>query len=213
MRKFHLFMAINLIFAALWAGCSDKKTPAGPASVFTIDRFPVSIGNQWIYSVRDTILGTIDTIRVMVFDTTTLPNGELATVWFYSDTGYRVHVNFVSIVGDTVKFYRDRSARPGRIFVFPIEVGKGWRLSRASGRDTSSVTAKEWVSTPLANFTAYRINTELMPLPLDVFEGSSVWLAPYIGFVKMEYFQGFRVMEKFEVWELLDYLPARTSSY
>ncbi len=201
---------IILILVAIWLplGCSDDDNPVQSEAPFAMDAFPMAVGNKWVYSVTDTILDKVDTISVLAIDTTTLFNNEFAYVWLYSDTGYTMNIDFVSVVGDTAKFYRNRSAEPWRILVFPIEVGQNWTLSKDVGIDTSQVMVEEMISVPFEESNAFRIDTELIPRIMDAIEGSSVWIAPGVGMVRMEYYSGFRIIDSYEIWELIDYLPA-----
>ena len=69
---------VMVLLMLMLVGCSDDDNPVNSNSVFTMTKFPMAVGNKWVYSVNDTIQGTIDTISVLAFDTTTLFNGEFA---------------------------------------------------------------------------------------------------------------------------------------
>lgn len=208
MKTYFYIVVISVTVLLFHVGCSDDDNPVNSNSVFTMTEFPMAVGNKWVYKVNDTIQGTVDTISVLAFDTTTLFNGEFANVWIYTDTRYETHFDFVSVVGDTVKFYRDRSGVPNRILIFPIEVGNSWGLHRGIGWDTTQVTSYGTIEVPAGSFDAYRVDTDLIPMQLDAIEGSSVWISPNLGMVRMEFFSGFRVIDRYEIWELIDFLPA-----
>jgi hypothetical protein len=208
MQKFKKGISVSVLLVLLIIGCSDDDNPVQSNPVFTMNQFPMAVGNKWVYTVVDTILQTADTVSVLAFDTTTLFNGEFANVWLITDTRYEMHIDFVSVVGDTVKFYRDRSSIPYRIYVFPIEVGQSWGFPWNIGWDNTEVTAYELVAVPFGDFNAFRIETNLTPMQLDTIEGSLVWVAPETGLVRMEYYSGFRIIESYEIWDLIDYIPA-----
>ncbi len=44
-------------------------------------------------------------------------------------------------------------------------------------------------------------------MAMDPMRNLTIWMAPNIGMVKMELAEGFRIIEKFEIWELIEYYP------
>jgi hypothetical protein len=203
-RPVILFSAAALILIAY--GCGDDTShPLQQQGAFTLDMFPRAIGDAWTYSIHDTITGRRDTLDVFVYDTTLLFGKEPGTVWLLVDTDYVAHLDFVTNVGDSLKFYRDRCGVPYRVLVFPFDFGSGWRFDYSGGSDSSLVAAKEIVDLPYGQVQAYRVDAETYPVIMDEIRYSSAWLTPEIGLVRAEYTEGFRVITKHEIWELIDF--------
>ncbi len=205
---------ISFVFVALLglalAGCGDDDIiSVNHTTVFTSNNFPMSIGSTWTYSVRDTVADTYDTVDVVVFDTTRFPDNHFSAIWLYSGINYISGRDNVSIFGDTLKFFHDRSSVADRYLVFPIELGNGWGFNHSIGYDTNFVDAKEIVDVPYGQLTAYRIRANTSPLMLDAIRFSKIWLTEDIGIVRAEYATGFRIVEHYQIWELLEYRPSR----
>lgn len=204
-----LFISIIMIWLAL-AGCDvNKKNPVQQESAFTMSEFPMDVYTRWTYSVHDTITGTYDTVDVLIFDTTHFPEEHYATVWLFSGLVNSYGRDCVSIFGDTLKFFHNRSSVADRYLVFPIEIGNGWGFSHNAGYDSDVVVTEEPVSVPYGEMTAYRIHCETTPLALDLIRFSNIWLAPGVGLVKAEYASGFRIVDHYEIWELIEFRPPK----
>lgn len=205
---------ISFIFVALIglviAGCSDEDTiPVNHTSVFSIADFPMDVGVTWKYSVHDTVADTYDTVDVVVFDTTRFPDDHFSTVWLYSGINYISGRDNVSIFGDTLKFFHDRSSVADRYLVFPIELGNGWGFDHSAGHDTDFVDAKEIVDVPYGQMIAYRIRSNTTPLALDLIRFSKIWITEDVGVVRAEYASGFRIVDHYEIWELIEFRPSQ----
>jgi hypothetical protein len=197
-------LCLVFVFGSL-PGCDNKGTESHEQSgPFTIDRYPAAIGTQLVYLVTDTISGASDTITAKIVDTTLLFGKEPASTWIYSLSRYGF-VEFVSKVGDSLKFYRDRSGIPHRILVFPLETDKHWSVPVSAGNDSCYIATHENLATPAGLFETYRIDTRLNPLALDVISDSYLWAAPRTGLVQMHLITGFRVIEHYEIWQLIEY--------
>jgi len=210
MRAFRISFVFVAILGLALAGCGDDDCiPVNHTSVFGINDFPMDIGAMWKYSVHDTVAGTYDTVDVVVFDSTRFPENHYATVWLYAGINYVTGRDCVSIFGDTLKFFHDRSGVADRYLVFPIELGNGWGFDHSAGHDSDFVSAKEIVDLPYGRVTAYRIRSKTDSPALDAIRFSNIWLAEGIGIVRAEYAWGFRFVEHYEIWELLEFRPSR----
>jgi hypothetical protein len=210
MRTICISFAFIAILGLALSGCSDDVcNPVNHTSIFGMDAFPMDIGALWKYSVHDTVADTYDTVDVIIFDSTRFPDDHYATVWMYAGVNYITGRDCVSIFGDTLKFFHDRSSVADRYLVFPLELGNGWGFNHSAGHDTDFVDAKEIVDVPYGQVTAYRIRSNTFPLALDPIRFSNIWLAEGIGIVRAEYAWGFRIVEHYEIWELLEFRPSR----
>ena len=100
-------------------------------SVFNATDFPKGRGSQWTYFVYDSLAQRSDTLVVTVFGQTTLPGNIPATIWQHA---YAAHVEtlYVNTTQDTIRFYRYPNSTWEELnYVFPLCVGRGWRLSFA----------------------------------------------------------------------------------
>jgi len=209
MKTISRLLSTVIICICTFIGCTDNDAnPFQQLSVFTMDDYPMGIGARWTYSLHDTVADTRDTIDVLIYDSTRFPDDHYATVWIIGDLGDAYDLDFVSLFGDTLKFYRNRSGVPDRYLVFPIGVGNSWGFDNYAGHDTNIVAAKETVDVPFGVMTAWRIDNETFPAPLDLIRYSSIWLVPDVGLVRAEYTEGFRIVERHVVWELIEYLPS-----
>jgi hypothetical protein len=210
MRIIRISFAFVALLGLAVAGCSDDDTnPVNHISVFSMANFPMDIGVTWKYSVHDTVADTYDTVDVVVSDTTRFPDNHFCAVWLYSGVNYISSRDNVSIFGDTLKFFRDRSSVADRYLVFPIELGNGWGFNYSAGHDTDFVDAKEIVDIPYGQMAAYRIRSITAPLALDVIRFSNIWITEDVGIVRAEYASGFRVVEHYEIWELIEFQSSR----
>ena len=210
MKTIRILFISSIILWLTFAGCdSDRKNPVQQESAFTMYEFPTDIYTVWKYSVHDTVTGTYDTVDVLVFDSTRFPDDHYATVWLFEGLQNSYGRDCVSIFGDTLKFFHDRSSVADRYLVFPIETGNGWGFNYSAGYDSDLVIAEEPISVPYGEMTAYRIRCETYPLALDLIRYSNIWLAPGIGLVRAEYVKGFRIVEHCEIWELLEFRPPK----
>ncbi len=210
MRTIRISFAFAALLALGVAGCSDDDTiPVYHAPVFSMADFPMGIGVTWTYSVHDTVADTYDTVDVVVSDTTRFPDDHFSAVWLYSGINYISSRDNVSIFGDTLKFFRNRSSVADRYLVFPMELGNGWGFDYSAGHDTDFVDAKEIVDVPYGQMTAYRIRSTTAPLALDLIRFSTIWITEDVGLVRAEYASGFRIVEHYEIWELIEFKPSR----
>ena len=205
----YIFIPI-IMFGLNLAGCdADKDNPVRPESAFTMNEFPMDVNTRWKYSVQDTIAGIFDTIDVLIFDSTRFPDSHYATVWFFEGYENSYGRDCVSIFGDTLKFFHDRSSVADRYLVFPIDVGKRWEFDHTIGFDSVLVVAKESINVPFGELTAYHIHSETYPRVMDAFRHSDIWLAPGIGLIRADYASGTLAGEHHETRELIEFLPPK----
>lgn len=210
MKSFAVLFIPMLLIGLNFAGCdAEKDNPVQQESAFTISDFPMDVDTRWKYSVYDTVAGTYDTVDVLVFDSTRFPEDHYATVWLYEGHEYSYGRDCVSIFGDTLKFFHDRSGVADRYLVFPIEVGNGWDFEYGAGHDFVRVVAKESIDIPFGELTAYRIHADTYPIVIDAGRSSDIWLAPGIGLVRADYVQVTIAGEHHEIWELIEFQPSR----
>jgi hypothetical protein len=206
-----LFISIIMLWVT-FAGCdTDKENPLQQKPAFTMSEFPMDVYAKWRYSVHDTVADTYDTVDVFVFDSTRFPEEHYATVWLFSGFVNSYGRDCVSHFGDTLKFFHDRSGVADRCLVFPIEVGNIWEFDYNLDHIVDKVVGKENVETPYGEMSAYRIRSDTYSPILDQFAYSELWLVPDVGLVRAEYTSGFRVVERHEIWELLNYWPPKMS--
>ena len=201
-----LFWLLVITVGIVLVGCSesDKAEITGPEAVFSIDQFPMKVGTQWTYSVHETISDTHDTITIGIIDTTTVFD-EPATIWVSVGRDYDPGLQFVTVVGDTVKFYCDRCAVPHRMFVFPVEVGNSWGFSSSFGAENCAVLPDTTINVSAGNYNTATVSQVLIPIQLDLVLYSTTWLAPDVGVVRYELKSGFRIADTWTIWELLEY--------
>ncbi len=184
--------------------CGKDEKPSQPVDKFTIDDFHNAVGTHWLYGIEISPSGLQGITEVHINDTTTLFGSESATTWIFSDSDqYFADIQFVSIVGDSVRYYCDRCSVPYRILIFPLEVGKSWQADVMEGEAFCKVQAIVDISVPAGEFKTYRVYIDLPPSDMfpETNEKTTLWISPEVGMVKME-----RVTEPVkEIWELVLY--------
>lgn len=185
-----------LMLAALIINACNDDT-LGPQHQLSFDVFPNAVGAWWEYQRFDSLTSTVDTIRVEITDTTTLPNGELAKIWVSTVAGAiidTVHVSIVtSAAGDSVKIY-DLAVftTPQMLYALPFEVGATWVNVEAASNNCQydfTVMGVETVETPLAvyptAFSVWRADmTNNCFAVSDYFVRRRVWLVDGLGMVQ-----------------------------
>lgn len=192
-----------IIFVSIW-GCSETEPPVVSEQSFTLSRFPMSVGSRWVYSIRDSLSDYIDTVVV---------NIDYSEVIIDFESNFRLEYRYlnksdtdaVQIVGDSIDYFDSIGGALNRRLVFPIEPNSEWAYSVSHGYRVSHVIAEEEISLPAGDFTAYKIETQLSPMIMDLIEQSNIWVTPNVGIVKMELITGFRAVDRFEIWDLIEY--------
>jgi len=99
------------------------------------DQFPNSIGDKWVYLVKDTTFHQglpTDTssvqynVDVLIVNTVKLANGITATIWQFK---YPDHVdsNYIYQSGDTIKIMDHTSLYLLGQYIFPFTSGSSWQ--------------------------------------------------------------------------------------
>jgi len=179
--------------------------------------FPNRVGYWWEYERHNFLTDVIDTVRIEIVDTTTLPNGEKASVWqgdFFSE----VWGPYVSVVKgdeyDTVKVWLvdGNLVFTVSIYVYPLLSGQKWSNLKTEDcncfeTDTSEVYPEDSTITPSGIFKSAN---RIIRYGTDGFEGSTFgeeWLVNGIGLVsskRTHWTIGGR--ETYDViWLLVDY--------
>ena len=190
--------------------CSNEHNPVSPLPPIEIDQFPMTVGSRWLYSAEDTVQGLIDTIEVEIARVDDTSNGQLTTVWHYQSRHNQIGrvTEYVTVLADTVYFQGERTRSSHLKLVFPIAGGASWSDLQAVGLYVTEVEAEAPTIVPAGTFQAFKVRTDVDPKALDIVLGSRVWLAPGVGFVKIEHIFGHRIPEQYQIWTLLSYTPA-----
>jgi hypothetical protein len=204
LRKSAFFKLLLVFIIPLLLTACENSTETNPPPDST-NTFPNKVGDQWIYSVYDSLSHSVDTLIIRIVGMT-VGNGKDLTIWtrksnFYNDTIY-VYVN-----RDTVYFYDD--AYPivaDHKIEFPLEVGKYW-INTDQVSDSSIVKNIESVTVPVDTYSsAYRIERD--GGSFNVYGHSVTWFVDNIGIVKLyQRIQGFDNIK--ETWELLDFISIK----
>jgi hypothetical protein len=205
MRKvLYSFTALLIIFAIL-PSCSDDNITASKKRTLGLKDFPNEIGNGWSYLVTDTINGESRTLGVYISDSVTIYGGSKGLTWLYIDSEWVYYTDFIFTFDDSIWFFRETVGYPYRMLDFPLEIGKNWSYNVQGGIDVCSVLTVEKVNVTAGEFDAFRVETGVNFLALDPIYFSKLWIVPGVGIVKMEIATGFRIIESYEIWELISY--------
>lgn len=205
-----LFIGAMCSATLMLTTCSDQHNPVRSLPPIEIDQFPMTVGSRWLYSVEDTIQGLIDTVEVEIARVDDISSGQLTTIWHYHSRHNQIARadEYVTVLADTVYFQDERTRATYLKLVFPIVGGASWSDLQAVGAYETEVEVEVLTIVPAGKFQAFKVRTDVNPLALDLVLGSRFWLAPGVGFVKIEHIFGFRLVEQYQVWELLSFTPA-----
>ncbi len=166
--------------------------------------FPNTIGDNWTYSVYDSLANELDTVKVKIIGEKVLPNSVVSKIWIYSGGNFN-DTNYVAFYDDTLKvFQKNDLVYPTEQIVFPLSVGKVWGIYG----DTSNVKAIENVSVNAGNFNnAYHIFRKATGLNFQLLE--DVWIVPKVGIVKKNKYEYSLGPFENSHWELLNFSVSR----
>lgn len=188
-------MAVLMLVA-----CSDDD-PVPDVDGFTIDEFPIEVGNWWKYQVVDTVY-TLENGPIEVTDTVTVTAAETLFVdctggdcpgtyirFVFDDGETQWEANTIAN-GDTLTYEvlrfitTDIMAQfwTGFRWYFPLEVGKTW-WPYPYMTDRISVVDRGYLELPDFEFgTAYLLHRDWTGL--NAGGHSDIWVVPHVGIVK-----------------------------
>jgi len=203
MRGVISFLWLILFVLSLIICCQKKSTC--PDKVELPD-FPNTIGSRFVYSHFDSISMSSDTITASIVDTFSSNHQGAVSVWEYRWNS-STHTGKVYYYGDTVRVHHDEISGSGyTIYVFPLEIGKGWKAGFIP--DTSTVIDKVSVSVPAGEFAGAFLIERGWSGP-NVCGDELIWLAPTVGVVKKHHRGWLFGQVSNQTWELIEYHIAR----
>jgi len=171
----------------------------GNFNVMTLNEFPTRTGSQWTYAVYDSLAQRRDTLVVTIFGQTVLTGNIPAWIWQLAYRS-RIDTQYVSISGDTVRFYLGYSQWTQPNYLFPLWLSKVWQLVPM---ESTTVTQIGWVETPAGSFpNAYLVEKEWRGY--NDYGTLRTWLVPNIGIVKLHR-RGTSFGWANVLWELMGY--------
>jgi hypothetical protein len=152
-------------------------------------------------------------MTIKVVETTTLPNGELATIWVYDGTSQIFPYSIIDTLylvtrGDTLVNYvsLQNIQTPFLGYIVPLSIGDKW-TSPGWWWMKASVLEKVPLSINIGTFQEVYKVEHLIPgfTPISGFLSYN-WIIPYLGLVKMDLFEPDRPpFYSEEHWELFWY--------
>ncbi len=123
-------MLTTILLTALLITSCHKDTVKPITNIPASEYFPNKVGDKWIYNVYDSVKVRMDEVSVEITGITTLPKGEVATVWVYKYPD-KNDTNFVFLSGDTVRFVPASNLNPNdyvvkETYVIPLSLGNSW---------------------------------------------------------------------------------------
>lgn len=187
-----------VILPLLLVSCDERTREPTEAAE---QSFPNSVGSQWVYTVYDSITGSIDTAQVDIVRTVDIGNGVQAAVWKYTLSD-AVWYRYMRTADRRVLEYRDTNRASGNtLYLFPLEVGTKW-VSNPSWSDTSIVVMRDTLSFPARVFENAVFVKRGWNTP-----GSSgrtdTWFVPKVGIVRLSLWSATAADTTCELWELI----------
>ena len=184
----------------------------------TENYFPKKVGNKWKYKITDEEGIVKDTITVEIVGTTTLQNGEPASIWVYSSFSHTYYpprdtLYFVTRADTLVYYiYYQNYRQPIFPYIIPFQVGNGlpagfWRerewIDYFTVLEYNSITVDIWTFPD-----AYKLYHTISEF--ESYDWSYSWIVPRVGLVKMDFYDGWStgvppVFFREEYWELIWY--------
>lgn len=156
--------------------------------------FPNTVGNHWVYKYNDGI-NSNQYIDVDIVGTTTLPNGQAATIWtstLYDNTNQKFSLDSSYVVVDNEKsiFYAPpclpcipSTIDEKRRYIFPLQVGNKWFTNVFFG-DTTKVLNENSLTVPAGTFINTFLLSRTIGYVVNTYTKDTVWLTPNIGMTK-----------------------------
>jgi hypothetical protein len=192
------FLLATMLLLSLFICCHKKSTCPRHGE---LPDFPNTIGSRFVYSHFDSLSMTSDTITASIVDTFSSNHQGAVSVWEYRWNS-STRTGKVYYYSDTVMVHDDAISGLGyTIYVFPLEIGKGWKDGLIL--DTSTVIDRVPVCVPAGIFAgAFLIERRWSGL--QVFGHELIWLVPRVGIVKKHHW-GWSFGWANQTWELIEY--------
>ncbi len=209
-KYYFTFFLLVLITA-----CSKEKNQN--INTASNQTFPDKVGDHWVYKYDDLISNDMQYIYVDIVGTTTLPDGQSATIWTStlqdkSNTKYLIDSSFVTVDGQKAVFYAppcltctDHTAYEKRRYIFPLQVGNTWFTDKFFG-DTTRVLNKKSLTVPAGTFSNTFQLSKTVGYVTNSFTKDSIWITTNIGMTK--YYQDAYSLGPIPgngIWELESY--------
>lgn len=197
------YILLMLLMGSVPSSCTREDNPVVSSSpgVLEIQKFPMSIGDEWTYVVRDSLHNTTDSVNVRV----SLPPAEFDRYSRLLLFSRRMGIDsvYLSIVGNTVLMYDSPGAtEPSTTIVFPLSADAQW----GSAVDTNRVQLEVDLTVPAGTLqTVFRVDRRVRGFNFLV--NSQTWIAAGVGIVKMQRRLFQSAPGSYEEWELLRFRP------
>jgi len=220
MGTFCAFLALVFL-----AGCGDDDNPVGVTPIFSIQQFPIKVGDWWQYEVTDTIYSftdavtvTRDTVMATVVETIIYdcigPGCPSSYTRIEFDDGENKWSYGAQIVADTlviaeftiIGWGTSAKSWPVINWQFPLEVGKSWQQG-AEGTNQTTVLTRGEIDVPAQPFA----DGYLLQWQWDGFNSISrydIWAVPEVGIVRQYFGESCTVCSQGDftsTWELIDW--------
>jgi len=166
------------------------------------DYFPNRTGFSWTYYRYDSIAAQQDTLVVSITGSTSHTNGERLKIWQF--TGKNVdEKQYISRVGDTVKFYLSTDGRISQILLIPFHEYDKWTNPHEK-LDTTYVRSLVDVE---INNTVYKDSYELnrhVSKPGSSLKETLMY-KPRLGLVMLSRLHQLNEPAKNEIWLLISH--------
>ena len=178
--------------------------------------FPNTVGDYWEYEVYDSSQVREHpsyprrySVKVIITGTTKLVDGKDATVWQYEYPWGSV-INYIRIVGDTIKEFDTVYSRdirgldfPRKIFIQPFNVNKRWD-GKLLAIDSSRVINQRNVIIGSQSFSdCFDIYHHYVGPNMDF--NDQYWFKPNLGMVQIFYNHYNLGFFRIELWQLKKY--------
>ena len=154
-------------------------------STFSMKQFPGTIGNEWVYEIVDSRLGSPDTVTVSVTNNLNIDGFYSTKMWLIkgnmiTDTHFVAYVNNqVWVSEDTIMV-----ALWDWRYEFPLAVGRHWGISTFA--PTPIIDSKELIITPAGKFSSAYHYT-MSGGGFNSYWSVEDWLVAGVGVVKRTY--------------------------
>jgi len=155
------------------------------------DYFPQKVGNKWKYKITDSTGTVTDTLIIEIVGTTTLQNGEAATIWYYNNRSlyhFDSYIDTLYLVTrvDTLVYYHiyRNNQRPFLGYIVPFQIGDSWGVDIPP---IVTVLENNSISIDIGTFHgAYQMGHRIF-----YFTETYNWIVPGVGLVKMDLYSCF----------------------